>query len=143
MSFSGTVNDWCNNVVPNYVDRTIRRAVFEVWNRLDFRSPVGDPSTWSSPAPPGYVGGRFRANWQYGFNSQPSTLLDEIDTDGSRTRERVFNAVMSGPAIGVHYLTNNSPYGQRLEEGWSQQAPFGMVALTELEFPDIFRIAQQ
>jgi len=37
----------------------------------------------------------------------------------------------------VIYLTNNLPYAQRLEEGYSQQAPAGMVALTIQEFQAI------
>lgn len=144
MSFTGVIDEWCRKTVPNHIDTTIRKTVFEIWNRIDFRSPVGDPEYWSRPAPPGYVGGRFRANWQYSFNEQPTGILDEIDTDGSKTRGKIFSAVFDGPTIGVHYITNNLPYAQKLEDGYSQrQAPFGMVTLVELEFPEIFRIAQQ
>jgi hypothetical protein len=35
------------------------------------------------------------------------------------------------------YLTNNLPYIRRLEEGYSQQAPAGMVALTVQEFAQV------
>lgn len=35
------------------------------------------------------------------------------------------------------FLTNNLPYIERLERGWSKQAPTGMVALTVAEFGGI------
>jgi hypothetical protein len=43
-----------------------------------------------------------------------------------------------GQAAGlVFYLTNNVPYAQRIEDGWSRQAPNGLVALTAVEFQQI------
>jgi len=37
----------------------------------------------------------------------------------------------------IVYLANNLPYAQRLEDGWSQQAPEGMVKLTVQRFQQI------
>jgi hypothetical protein len=37
----------------------------------------------------------------------------------------------------VFYLANNVPYAQRIEDGWSRQAPTGLVALTAMEFQNI------
>ena len=38
-------------------------------------------------------------------------------------------------AGGVTYLSNSLPYAVPLENGWSKQAPQGMVKLTAQEFP--------
>ena len=37
----------------------------------------------------------------------------------------------------VIYLTNNLPYAVPLEEGYSKQAPAGMVALTVQDFQSV------
>lgn len=83
----------------------------------------------------GYVGGRFRGNWQVSFNAPAQGETGVIDAQGNRT-------VAAGTAIiqtfttnvGTIYLMNNVPYAQRLEYGWSSQAPNGMVRITVAEF---------
>ena len=41
----------------------------------------------------------------------------------------------------VHVWINNLPYAQRLEDGWSKQAPSGMVGLAVREFRSIVESA--
>jgi hypothetical protein len=120
-------------------ERVARESLFEISRRLDMRSPVGDASYWKTPPPPGYVGGRFRANWQHGFSTPPEGTIDAVDPTGGATQARVMASVKSSPAAGVHYLVNNVPYAQRLEDGWSRQAPSGVVALTVIDFEGIVR----
>jgi len=115
----------------------VKQTVMEIGNRVVYRSPVGDASAWASKPPPGYVGGRFRANWQYGFNSIPSGDLPDIDASGTVSNGRIEAGVFSSPVAGVHYLSNNLPYAQRLEDGYSKQAPSGLVGLTMMEAPAI------
>lgn len=116
-------------------DAFVRATILKLGKKLDLRSPVGDPKYWSpsTPVPEGYVGGRFRANWQYGFGSAPSGTIDAIDASGSATQARVTASVMSSPTVGLHYLVNNLDYAKSLENGWSKQAPKGVVALSVLE----------
>ena len=45
-----------------------------------------------------------------------------------------FLAVKAG---GVEYITNNLPYAERLEYGYSQQAPAGMVRVTAARFREL------
>ncbi len=47
-------------------DLVVRKVVLDIGTRVVLRSPVGDPDLWEGKAPKGYVGGRFRGNWQYG-----------------------------------------------------------------------------
>lgn len=128
------------------MDQAVRKIVLDISTRLVMRSPVGDPSKWVHPAPKGYTGGHFRANWQYGMSVVPKGALSSVDKTGRVSIERVRNGLASVKGVAydrVHYLTNNLPYAMRLETGWSQQAPQGMVGITVKEFKDIVaRIAK-
>ncbi len=111
--------------------RVVQKAIIETYSILKVRSPVGNPSGWKNPkAHPGYVGGRFRNNWQYGVTSKPTGTL----------------GVTGGPALPNvgpdahlhrHYIVNNLPYARALEHGHSKQAPNGFVGLTVIEWPSI------
>lgn len=112
----------------------VRKIVLEFGTRLVYRSPVGDPTLWSHKAPPGYIGGRFRANWQYGHNTVPVDELIDIDPSGQVTIDKIASQIPAQAAGGVHILVNNLPYAEALENGHSTQAPAGMVHLTVIEF---------
>lgn len=86
--------------------------------------------------PKGYVGGHFRANWQFG-TTPPTEELDAIDPKGDDTVDALKSAIADTGAGGVTYLVNNCKYAIPLEYGHSTQAPQGMVRLTLAEF-DIF-----
>lgn len=135
--------------VSDKLDKAIRAILTEVHNRLDLRSPVGNPDLWLSlhhsysikshrkqkrgtKAPKGYTGGHFRANWQHGYAQAPKGEIKGEDKSGSATRSRVKASINSTPSAGIHYIMNNLPYASRLENGWSSQAPQGMVGLLSL-----------
>ena len=100
-------------------------------------SPVGNPELWKFPksAPAGYVGGRFRANWQVSIGSPATGEVNAIDENGGPTKA-------AGEAVAmtfrhedrVVYVTNNLPYAIPLEYGHSTQAPAGMVRITVANF---------
>jgi hypothetical protein len=119
----------------------VRKIVIDVGTSLVLKSPVGDADFWKNPPPPGYVGGRFRANWQYGFGAANLTTSEKIDPEGTSTIQTIVGKVGSDPAGDVHYITNSLPYSDRLENGWSRQAPQGMVGLTVLEYKPIVEAA--
>lgn len=83
-----------------------RRIALSAMNGVVEMSPVGNPSLWQSPAPPGYTGGTFRANW----DMSPANGLGTI-----------FQTVT---------IENDLPYAMPLENGHSTQAPQGIVAVT-------------
>lgn len=120
-----------------------REVVINIGRSVVEKSPVGDATLWKSPPPPGYVGGRFRANWQHGFGSPVGGSLDDIDPSGGVSIAHIQSGVNGNPAAGIHFISNNLPYAQRLEDGYSQQAPQGMVSLTAIEFRDIVNISVQ
>ena len=87
----------------------------------------------------GYVGGRFRANWQIGIGAANESVTDDIDRAGGATIARLTAVAKAAKAGGVIYITNSLPYADRLERGHSKQAPQGMVRLTMLDLPDALR----
>jgi len=119
-------------------DLVVRATVAKVDSRLVQRSPVGDASYWKSKPPKGYVGGRFRGNWQMTIGSPASGSTGATDPDGSATISSHASVVAQAKAGDVIYLMNNLPYSKRIEQGWSRQAPVGVVALTVVEFGTLF-----
>lgn len=125
------------------MDAVVRKVVLDVGTGVVQKSPVGDGDYWKNPPPPGYVGGRFRGNWQYAFGQVPKGVQDTIDPTGATSISGISRGVASQASVaGIHYIANNLPYAKRLEEGWShRQAPQGMVMLTIVEFQSFFKRA--
>ncbi|WP_370409137.1 hypothetical protein [Pseudomonas qingdaonensis] len=88
-------------------------------------------------APAGYVGGRFRGNWQFSIDSPATGELDRIDRSGNDTIAQL-EAQVEALTIGqTAYIVNNLPYSVPLEYGHSTQAPSGMVRVTLANFQAI------
>ena len=91
-----------------------------------------------------YVGGRFRGNWQVSFDAPATGETGQIDAQGGKTKQLGAAVIQSFTTdVGSIYLMNNVPYAQRLEEGWSSQAPAGMVKVTLVEFQAMINKAVQ
>lgn len=130
------------------VDKTLQFALMSLDGKILSRSPVGDPSKWATPMtksrktgkmhwnkPIGYVGGRFKSNWQLSNGSPATGVLNLVDKDGTATKASHASFISTATAGGTIYLMNNLPYAVRLEQGWSRnQAPIGMVAVTVVEW---------
>jgi len=132
-NFAANVSAFVKKANGN-ADLVVRKIVLDIGTAIVMRSPVGDGDFWKSPPPKGYVGGRFRANWQYGNISEPTGELPNIDKTGKESIDRIAAGLPAKAAGLVHMLRNNLPYAERLETGWSKQAPAGMVGLTVAEF---------
>ena len=142
MSFTLDLSRACE-AMKGRTDLVVRKVLLDLGTSLVMKSPVGDATLWKSAPPAGYAGGHFRGNWQHGFGSAPSGELPDIDPSGSASMSRIESGVASSLAAGIHYLANNLPYAQRLEDGWSSQAPAGMMELTLIEFPGIVKRSAQ
>lgn len=78
--------------------------------------------------------GRFKANWIVSFGTISEGTTDEVDKIGPPTVAKGNTVLLAYPdTLPPIYLQNNLPYANRLENGWSKQAPNGMVALTIAE----------
>lgn len=123
------------------LNAVVKKIVFDIATSLVLRSPVGDASYWRSPPPPGYVGGRFRANWQFGIGNYDASTSEQVDGGGGKTLVRIGKEVPTQAVGKIHFITNSLHYAKALEEGRSRQAPNGMVRLTQLEFEIIIKQA--
>lgn len=120
-----------------------RWTLIYIGERLVMRSPVGDPSLWNPPVwPKGYKPGLFVNNWQVGIDRMPTGIIQSVDPSGSTSLERL-KKLGRWPAGKTYYFVNNLPYARALEHGHSTQAPYGIVGLTQAEFPMLVRMAAE
>ena len=107
------------------MDQVGRKVALELFKRIIYKTPVDS--------------GRARGNRQVAIGSVPSGTIEIDDKEGGATMSAATAASAGFNAGDTIYLTNNLPYIRRLEEGSSQQAPAGMVALTVQEFAAIVK----
>lgn len=113
--------------IKNFVEKakknseTVARQVsFKLFSAVILGSPVDT--------------GRFRNNWfASGAIPSPETTNYNAPTGGA-TIDRVRKELFSNPEWNEFTLTNNLPYAERLEYGWSNQAPQGMVRVNVARF---------
>lgn len=112
----------------------VRKIGIETLKSVVLKSPVGNPENWKSPPPKGYVGGRLRANWNVSFNSPDTATTERTDKTGAATITRGTAALANADTERPIYIMNSLPYVRRIEyQGWSAQAPAGMVRVTVAE----------
>ena len=138
MGFALDISKFAEKCARNS-DQVVRKTVIDITASLVDKSPVGDPEHWKHKPPPGYAGGRFRANWQLGVDVHPEGGIDALDKSGAKTKAKARAQIPKQAAGHVYTITNNLPYAQALEDGHSRQAPHGMVALTKIEFQGIIK----
>lgn len=111
----------------------IKKVGIDALNEIVLMSPVGQPELWQGNAPAGYVGGRFRGNWQVTFNAPASGTLERIDPTGSMTINEGLEKLLDfNCMVKAIYFTNNLPYSVALEFGHSSQAPNGIVRVAAI-----------
>lgn len=118
-------------------DKLIRASALGLGSSIVQKSPVGDPSQWADPesAPEGYVGGRFRANWQYGAGQVNFATNAPPDKTGGSALGKIALGLQGWKRGETIYITNSLPYAKRLEyDAWSKQATAGMVRISVMEF---------
>ena len=117
-------------LVGDRMDKVVRGTLLDLSRRIVLRTPVGNPSLWQGPPPPGYTGGQARGNWQASIGSPASGTTTAIDKTGTPTITSIAGETQNAPG-NVWYLTNNLPYISILEhDGWSTQAKEGMVRIS-------------
>lgn len=100
--------------------QVVRKVSIDMMGRVVKRSPVDT--------------GRFRANWTMNFGSPDLSTSADVDKTGDstiKTQAERLAGFKIGPEV---YIMNSLPYAIRLENGYSQQAPIGMVKITIAEF---------
>lgn len=101
------------------VDRAIRGTSIKLFSAVILASPVDT--------------GRFRANWQ-ASNERPAS--GEVN-DFADPVNKVATYINGAPFANEFTLANNLPYAYKLEFGYSDQAPQGMVRINVARFQSI------
>lgn len=115
MSLSLDLSRFIKKTTTN-VDAKVRVICLDLMSGIVLKTPVDT--------------GRARANWQASIGSPRSDTTTSTDKNGSGTIAANADVVARAPG-NIFWLTNNLPYISRLEyEGWSNQAPRGMVRIT-------------
>jgi hypothetical protein len=125
MGLSSNATLWAERLQKN----TTRLGVRVRQAAIETTAQLGEALVDNSPVDTG----RFRANWQHGVNVAPFGVLDVLDPSGAETKAKLRAHVMQADP-GLHVFTNNLPYARRIEHGWSDQAPAGVVGVTVLQF---------
>ena len=98
-------------------DVAVRKITFELFSRVIMKSPVDT--------------GRFRGNWFTQIGSVSSNVNHSLfDKSGSVALNQAGAIAAKIEAGDVIYMSNSLPYAGRLEYGYSQQAPVGMVRVS-------------
>ncbi len=100
--------DWKkgSDIVAATASKVTSEVTEKLKNRIVDLTPVGNPALWKYRAYKGYTPGTLKASWVWSYDSSTET-------------GRIFNP---------------QPYAERVEYGWSTQAPYGMVRIALGEF---------
>ena len=98
------------------MNRAARKITLDAFSEVIMLTPVDS--------------GRARGNWQTAIGSVPSGTVEATDQSGNTVIAKVAGVTTGMQPGDVIYMANSLPYIQRLEDGYSQQAPAGMVRLT-------------
>ena len=139
----GNPDGWKANALPSARRETYNTTV-AAYNaqpgaKVRRKSVKGLMKAFPNRSGKGYTGGRFRANWQIGIGALNRTTTDATDKTGGPTLTRLSKAAQAASAGQVVWVSNSLPYAQRLEAGWSKQAPAGMVGLTMIDLPGLMK----
>ena len=104
------------------IDVVVRKVSLDLLSGVVFRTPVDT--------------GRARGAWTVGVDALPRGT-GALDQGGGNTVQAGAAKLQPVQAGGIVYIANNVEYIGALEDGHSQQAPQGMVALTLKTHPQI------
>ncbi len=125
--FNREIDEFTKKELPKNIVALQKKVVLEALRRLVMRTPVDT--------------GRARGNWQVTIDNPTDSQLDQTDKDGNETIKKGLAAISNLPAYRVVWISNNVDYIEFLEDGSSEQAPNGMLAITIEELRTMFRKA--
>ena len=112
MSFALDVSKFVEKAKKN-PEKVMRQVSIKLFSAIIKASPVDT--------------GRFRMNWTASGGIPASGITDATDKSGNIAIGNATSFVLKATDWHEFTLANNLPYAQRLEYGWSQQAPAGVV----------------
>jgi hypothetical protein len=121
-------------------EQVVRGTALSMFSKIVLATPVGNTALWDTKYPPkGYTGGRLRGNWQVSLGSAADGEVNREDKAGRTTIGKGGAIIAGHKGDGSIFISNNLPYAKRVEDGWSKQAPAGMVKVVLAQFKRIVR----
>lgn len=120
--FTLDVRAFCEKAKKN-PETVMRQVAIKLFSAIIKASPVDT--------------GRFRMNWQTSGAVPNSGLIAGVDPSGNKAVNSATTFIGNTPAWQELTLTNNLPYAQRLEYGWSKQAPTGVLRVNVVRFQQL------
>ncbi len=132
--FSNQIGEFNINF-SNLSDTVFRVTVIKFFGQVVEASPVDT--------------GRFRANWFVTISAPSVRVQPNSEKTEDEVNRRIVRKVNSSIGARIFYLTNNLPYaeviefggypqGPKVQNGFSRQAPKGVVRVTAKNFSRIF-----
>ncbi len=119
MSFSLDVSEFAQKTGRD-IEIVKKSAALDIFMGIIIQSPVDT--------------GRFRNNWNVSLNKPNFSTTESVDKSGSKAISGVKATIQASKMSESLHLSNGLPYAQRLEYGWSKQAPSGMVRVNVARF---------
>ncbi len=114
MSWTNKPTNFAIDVLKD-ADDHLKKIVGDTLQQVITRSPVMD--------------GEFRASHKVTLDRPQNAYEKGFDLSGGATLAKGLKVASTAKIGGLVYIQSLSPYGTRLENGWSQQAPNGVFAL--------------
>lgn len=120
-------------------EKTINATVLSMYKKIIDRTPVGNPALWHPPYwPKDYTPGKLKASWSISFNNSQRDTSGQFASSEQITGNNGLSLKIENlNSTKTIAISNNQPYAQRVENGWSTQAPTGMMKITVAEYTDI------
>ena len=115
MSWTNKPTNFAIDVLKD-ADDHLKKIVGDTLQQVITRSPVMD--------------GEFRASHKVTLDRPQNAYEKGFDLSGGATLAKGLKVASTAKIGGLVYIQTLSPYGTRLENGWSQQAPNGVYSLS-------------
>lgn len=139
MSFEAQTKRWAMKAKKRK-DAIVSTSFKRLGTLVASRTPIGDISIWNSAPPEGYRPGTLVNNWFAGVGEPTTFDLRPPNVTGADSLSQIDAAALIAPGK-LMYISNPTPWGRRVEYGWSTQAPQGMVRISVRDFQRIVKQA--
>ncbi len=119
--------------------KVINATMLQMYKKIIDRTPIGNPALWHPPYwPKNYHPGTLRESWSISFKgSQRSTAGKFASGDQIIAGHGISFTVTNTSTNKTVTISNPQPYADRVEHGWSTQAPSGMMRVTIAEYTSL------
>jgi len=118
--------------------KTVAQAASQLYKEIVDRTPYGRPELWKMKAPAGYEPGQLQDNWEISFGGAFHKARAKGNFTGKNAAMSESKSYKLGDTITIR---NETEYAERIEYGYSSQAPQGMVRVSKMMFNQFLNTA--